>query len=62
MIPIIMTATQIKTRTNHNGGILGGITDGMPDHLQSGNQAASFHHKAAADHQHRGQDGCRIIG
>lgn len=21
---------QIKTRTNHNGGILGGITDGMP--------------------------------
>lgn len=45
------SSKEVLTATNHNGGILGGITDGMPGHLPRGHQAHPLDCAEAADGQ-----------
>lgn len=49
--PFYMDGGQVKTRTNHAGGILGGITNGMPLVFRDGGKADPFHRTAPGQRQ-----------
>jgi chorismate synthase len=46
--PFVIRDGRVATKTNNHGGVLGGITSGMPLLFRAGDQAHSFHRPCAA--------------